>query len=110
MMKKVNTLLIGILPPPINGQTIAFQALAEELGGDILTLSGKRHENFRGIFFKIFTFLGLLFQLFFKLIFKKYHVYHTLSQSQEGFIRDLPIVYLSKMLGNKVIVHIHGGN
>ena len=109
-MKKVNTLLIGILPPPINGQTIAFQALADDLGGDILTLSGKRHEDFSGIFFKIFTFLGLLFRLFFKLISKKYHVYHTISQSQEGFIRDLPIVFLSKLFNSKVIVHIHGGN
>ncbi len=109
-MKKINTLLIGILPPPINGQTIAFQALADELGGDILTLSGKRHENFSGIFLKISTFLGLLFRLIFKLISKKYHVYHTLSQSQEGFIRDLPIVLLSKLFGNRVIVHIHGGN
>ena len=110
MMKKVNTLLIGIMPPPINGQTIAFQALADKLGGDILTLSGKRHEDFKGIFVKTFIFLGLLFRLIFKLISKKYHVYHTLSQSQEGFIRDLPIVFLSKLFGSTVIVHIHGGN
>jgi glycosyltransferase involved in cell wall biosynthesis/SAM-dependent methyltransferase len=110
MIKKVNTLLIGILPPPINGQTIAFQALADELGGEILTLSGKRHEDFRGIFLKTITFLGLLFRLIFKLISKKHHVYLTLSQSQEGFIRDLPIVFLSKLLGSKIIVHIHGGN
>ena len=110
MKQRINTLLIGILPPPINGQAIAFQALTEELGGDILTLSGKRHGDFRGIFLKTFTFLGLLFRLIFKLISKKYHIYHTLSQSQEGFIRDLPIIFLSKLLGNKVIVHIHGGN
>jgi ubiquinone biosynthesis O-methyltransferase len=109
-MKKVNTLLIGILPPPINGQTIAFQALANELGGDILTLSGKRHENFSGTILKTFTFLGLLFRLIFKLISKKYHVYHTPSQSQEGFLRDFPIVFLSKLFGSKVIIHIHGGN
>lgn len=109
-MKKVNTLLIGILPPPINGQTVAFQILADELGGDILTLSGKRHEDFKGIFLKTVTFFGLLFRLLFKLIAKKYHVYHTLSQSQEGFIRDLPIVFLPKLCGSKVIVHIHGGN
>jgi glycosyltransferase involved in cell wall biosynthesis len=109
-MKKINTLLIGILPPPINGQSVAFKALADEIEGDILTLSGKRHEDFKDFFFKITAFVGLLFQMFFKLISKKYHVYHTLSQSQEGFIRDFPIVFLSKLLGHKVIVHIHGGN
>ena len=109
-MKKVNTLTIGIMPPPINGQTIAFQALVDELGGDILTLSGKRHGDFSGIFIKILTFLGLLFRLLIKLISKKYNVYHILSQSQKGFMRDLPIVLLSKLFGSKVIVHIHGGN
>jgi glycosyltransferase involved in cell wall biosynthesis len=109
-MKKINTLLIGILPPPINGQTLAFQALADELGGEILTLNGRRHTNFVGIFLKIITFLDVLFRLIFKLIFKKYHVYHTISQSLEGFARDLPIVLLSKLFGSKIIVHIHGGN
>ena len=110
MKQKINTLLIGVLPPPINGQTIAFQTLMEEIGGDILTLNGKRHENFSSAILKIFTFLGLIFRLIGKLISKKYHVYHNLSQSQEGFIRDLPIVFLSKIFGSKVIVHIHGGN
>jgi glycosyltransferase involved in cell wall biosynthesis len=109
-MKKINTLLIGVLPPPINGQTIAFQALVDKLGGEILTLNGKRHQNFWGIFPKILTFLGVLFQLNLKIIFKKYHIYHTLSQSQDGFIRDLPIILFSKVFGSKIIVHIHGGN
>jgi glycosyltransferase involved in cell wall biosynthesis/ubiquinone/menaquinone biosynthesis C-methylase UbiE len=109
-MKEINTLLIGILPPPINGQTIAFQALAEELGGDILTLRSKRHEDFWGKLLKIFAFFSLIFRLTFKLIFKQYHVYHTPSQSQEGFLRDFPIVLLSKLLGSEVIIHIHGGN
>lgn len=110
MMKKANTLLIGILPPPINGQSIAFQLLTKELGGEILTLRSKRHEDFGGKFLKMFAFLGLIFRLIFKLISKKYHVYHTPSQSQEGFFRDFPIVFLSKLLGSKVVVHIHGGN
>ena len=105
-MNKKNILLIGILPPPINGQTIAFQALVNELNVDTLTLSGKRN----AIFSKIITYFGLLLRLFFKFISKKYVVYHTISQSKEGFMRDFPIVLLAKTLGNKIIVHIHGGN
>jgi hypothetical protein len=105
-MIKKNILLIGILPPPINGQTVAFQALVDELNVDVLTLSGKRN----AIFSKTFIYFGLLFRLFFKLILNKYVVYHTISQSKEGFMRDFPIVFLAKTLGSKIIVHIHGGN
>lgn len=105
-MIKKNILLIGILPPPINGQTIAFQVLVDELNVEVLTLYGKRN----AIFSKIFIYVGLLFQLIFKLILRKYVVYHAVSQSKEGFIRDFPIVLLSKILGSKIIIHIHGGN
>ncbi len=105
-MTKKNILLIGILPPPINGQTVAFQALVDELDVDVLTLSGKRN----AIFSKTFIYFGLLFRLIFKLILRKYVVYHTISQSKEGFMRDFPIVFLAKILGSRIIIHIHGGN
>jgi glycosyltransferase involved in cell wall biosynthesis/ubiquinone/menaquinone biosynthesis C-methylase UbiE len=103
-------LIVGILPPPINGQTIAFQSLSRELSCEILTLSGKRHESTLGLLGKIWIYVGLLVRLFLKLIQKKYVVYHTISQSREGFLRDFPIVILSKIFGSKVVLHIHGGN
>lgn len=109
-MKNREVLLIGILPPPINGQTIAFQSLSRELSCEVLTLSGKRHESTFGILGKIWVYVGLLAKLFLKLIRKKYVVYHTISQSKEGFLRDFPIVILSKIFGSKVVLHIHGGN
>ena len=109
-MIKRNILLIGILPPPINGQAIAFQALTNELSVDVLIISGKRKINIWNKISKIVNYLGLLFQLIFKLLCKKYVVYHTISQSKEGFLRDYLIVIISKFLGSKVIVHIHGGN
>ncbi|MEA5459578.1 glycosyltransferase [Arcicella sp. LKC2W] len=109
-MNDKEILLIGILPPPINGQTIAFQSLSSQLPCEILTLSGKRHENFIGVLGKIWIYIGLLARLFLKLIQKKYVVYHTISQSKEGFLRDFPIVILSKIFGSKVVLHIHGGN
>ena len=105
-MIKNNILLIGILPPPINGQTVAFQALVDEMNVETLTLSGKRNATFN----KILIYFGLLFRLIFKLILRKYVVYHTISQSKEGFTRDFPIVILAKILGSRIIVHIHGGN
>ena len=102
-MIKKNILLIGILPPPINGQTIAFQVLVDELNVDVLTLYGKRN----AIFSKIFIYVGLLFRLISKLVLRKYVVYHAVSQSKGGFMRDFPIVFLSKILGSKIIIHIH---
>lgn len=109
-MNKRKTLLIGILPPPINGQSIAFQALADEMQVETLIIYGKRNTNIWIFINKIFNYFSLLFRLIFKLIFRKYVVYLTISQSKEGFIRDFPIVFISKILGSKVVVHIHGGN
>lgn len=109
-MNKRKVLLIGILPPPINGQSLAFQALADELEAEILLISGQRNTNISITLAKIFSFLGLLIQLVKKLLFYRYVVYHTISQSKNGFLRDFLIVNISKFFGNKVIVHIHGGN
>jgi glycosyltransferase involved in cell wall biosynthesis/2-polyprenyl-3-methyl-5-hydroxy-6-metoxy-1,4-benzoquinol methylase len=109
-MKDKNILLIGSIPPPINGQTLSFQALVEEMNVESLMLLGLRGVNMRVFLSKIFVFLGLLIRLFGKVIFKNYVVYQTFSQSKEGFFRDFPIVFISKFLGSKVIGHIHGGN
>lgn len=109
-MNKRRILLIGILPPPINGQSIAFQALANELDAEVLIISGQRNTHISVTLAKIFNFFGILFRLIAKLLFRKYVVYHTISQSKEGFLRDFLIAIISKIFGNKVIVHIHGGN
>ena len=109
-MIKRKILLIGILPPPINGQAVAFQSLANELSVETLIISGKRNVNIWNKISKIFNYFGVLVQLTFKLFVNTYVVYHTISQSREGFVRDFLIVIISKILGSKVVVHIHGGN
>jgi glycosyltransferase involved in cell wall biosynthesis len=109
-MKHKNILLIGVLQPPINGQTLAFQSLTNELNVKTLTLSGMKAKNFKIKTTKILIYLRLLLRLVGIISFKKYVVYHTLSQSKEGFMRDFPIVFISKLFGCKVIGHIHGGN
>ena len=103
-------LLIGILPPPINGQSTAFQALTSELEAETLIISGQRNTHILVAFAKIFNLFGILLLMITKFIFNKYVVYHTISQSKEGFLRDFLIVMISKIFGNKIIVHIHGGN
>ncbi len=110
-MKHKNILLIGCTPPPINGQTLAFQALVEEMdNAESLLLLGLRGVSVRIFLSKILVFLWLLVRLVSKVLLKKYVVYQTFSQSKEGFFRDFPIVFLAKLFGSKVIGHIHGGN
>jgi glycosyltransferase involved in cell wall biosynthesis len=109
-MKHKNILLIGVLPPPINGQTLAFQSLTNELDVKVLTLSGIKAKSFKIKITKILIYLRLLVRLIGIISFKKHLVYHTLSQSKEGFMRDFPIIFISKLFGSKVIGHIHGGN
>jgi glycosyltransferase involved in cell wall biosynthesis/ubiquinone/menaquinone biosynthesis C-methylase UbiE len=109
-MNKRKTLLIGILPPPINGQALAFQALADKMGVETLIISGRRNTNFWVIISKIFNYFEILLRLIYKLILGRYVIYHTISQSKEGFLRDFLIVFVSKFLGSKVVLHIHGGN
>jgi glycosyltransferase involved in cell wall biosynthesis len=109
-MNQNNILLIGVLPSPVNGQTIAFQALTSEFNAQTLILSGIREGNFKEKLTKRFIYLRLLFQFISIISVNKYAVYHTLSQSKKGFMRDFPIVFISKLLGSKVIGHIHGGN
>jgi glycosyltransferase involved in cell wall biosynthesis len=109
-MKHKNIILIGVLPPPINGQTLAFQSLTNELNVKTLALSGMKAKNFKIKSTKILIYLRLLLRLVGIISFKKYVVYLTLSQSKEGFMRDFPIVFISKLFGCKVIGHIHGGN
>lgn len=109
-MNQRKIILIGVLPLPVNGQTLAFQSLTSELKVKTLTLSGVKDENFKIKVTKICIFFRLLIQLIRIISFKKYVVYLTPSQSKKGFMRDFPIVFISKLFGCKVIGHIHGGN
>jgi glycosyltransferase involved in cell wall biosynthesis len=109
-MNQNNILLIGVLPSPVNGQTIAFQSLTSEFDAQTLILSGIREGNFKEKLTKRLIYLRLLFQFISIVSLQKYTVYHTLSQSKKGFMRDFPIVFISKLFGSKVIGHIHGGN
>jgi hypothetical protein len=53
-MIKRKILLIGLVPPPINGQAVAFQALVNEMSVETLMIPGKRNDNIWAVFIKIF--------------------------------------------------------
>jgi glycosyltransferase involved in cell wall biosynthesis len=112
--KERPTILIGTLPPPINGQAVAFNMLAQEVGArrpveiiDISERAGRRDRDFS--FDRVFQILQLAASVWRKSR-KARLVYLTIAQSRWGFIRDALLIWVARFAGCAVVVHLHGGN
>lgn len=110
------TILIGSLPPPLTGQTIAFQMVCEEfqereLPYRVINLSGGEHTRPEGGFT-----LRRLIQLlnpFFKaliLLYGKKNLYLSAAQNWMGFLRDSIFILLAAIGRQRIVIHVHGGN
>lgn len=108
------TLLIGPMPPPITGQSVAFSLLAEELTKtrpvqtvNLSELAGRRDQKFS---------LARTFQILrlgASILGSMRHVsvvYVTIAQSRLGFLRDALFILVARMWRRPVIGHLHGGN
>ena len=110
------TILIGSLPPPMTGQTIAFQMICEgfqerELPHRVIDLSGKEHMRAEGGF--SLRRLRQLFKPFCKaLIFLlgRKTLYLSASQNWAGFLRDSAFILLAAIGRQRIVIHVHGGN
>jgi glycosyltransferase involved in cell wall biosynthesis len=107
-------ILIGTLPPPINGQAVAFNMLAQEVGGrrpveiiDISERAGRRDRDFS--LDRVFQILQLAASVWRKSR-KARLMYLTIAQSRWGFIRDALLIWVARFAGCAVVVHLHGGN
>jgi len=115
-MEKI--LVIGPTPPPHHGVSIATEALlqrSEELGFEILhlELADRRGIAFVGKadFHDVCLFLRQLVSLTKLLIRRRPRVsYLALSQTAIGFFRDSILLILCRLLGSRVVIHLHGGN
>lgn len=110
-------LFFGKLPPPYIGPAIATKiiinsGLSREFKlvhfntshhSDISQLSKKSIKN---IAYPFFQYLKLLFYLIYH---SPHAVYIPSQQSTIGYIRDIPYIIISKLLGKKVICHLRGG-
>ena len=104
-MKKY--LLIGPLPPPYNGQSVAFSYLKtlKCAQTDFIFYNAQR---FR---WEILNYMGSIFWLTLQLIFLHFEkVYFIGSRSKLGFIRQLPLFFIAKIKGVKLINHLHGAD
>ena len=110
------TILIGSLPPPITGQTIAFQMACEgfqerKLPYRVINLSGGEHTRPEGRF--SLRRLVQLLKPFCKaliLLFGQKNLYLSAAQNWVGFLRDSIFILLATIGRQRIVIHVHGGN
>ena len=110
------TILIGSLPPPITGQTIAFQMVCEgfqerKLPYRVINLSGGEHTRPEGRF--SLRRLVQLLKPFCKaliLLFGQKNLYLSAAQNWVGFLRDSIFILLATIGRQRIVIHVHGGN
>lgn len=114
---KIKILIIAPLPPPYNGQSIATETLIksklkELFDFEIIDLKKMDSIGNSGRFTinRVIELLKCLFRYLISILyFNPDIIYLTISQSKLGFLRDIPFIWLSKVLDKKVIIHLHGG-
>jgi hypothetical protein len=107
-------LLIGPLPPPVTGQSVAFSLLANALTKDrpVQTVNLSELAERRDQKFTLARSLQML-QLATSMLGTMRHVsavYITIAQSRLGFIRDALFILVARLWRRPVIAHLHGGN
>ena len=115
-MSVPETILIGSLPPPLTGQTIAFQMVCEgfqerKLSYRVINLSGGEHTKPEGGF-SIRRLIQLLNPFFRALIllFGQKNLYLSAAQNWVGFLRDSIFILLATIGRQRIVIHVHGGN
>ena len=116
-MSLPETVLVGSLPPPITGQTIAFQMVCEgfqekKLPFRVINLSGGEHIRAEGGFSlrRLRQLLKPFYKASFLFLSGQRNLYMSATQNWIGFLRDSVFILLATLSGRRVVIHIHGGN
>ncbi|WP_158301951.1 glycosyltransferase family 4 protein [Paenibacillus mesophilus] len=115
MNSQQHYILVGPVPPPVAGQSLAFQMLVEEfeqrnLPHQIVNLSGKKGSFNVSVGKRALQYFWILLDYVRKTSFGKKTVYITIAQSLQGFWRDFFMIWYAKCFGHSVVCHLHGGN
>ncbi|EKD27195.1 MAG: group glycosyltransferase, partial [uncultured bacterium] len=114
---KAKTWLIGPLPPPLLGQSLAFKMICDYVENDvknfkIVNIGGENLERRDGSFSVSRT--NTLINPFFKSLILPFlpgkNIYLTIAQSWVGFLRDFVFIFFSILGRHHIILHLHGGN
>lgn len=107
-------ILIGNYPPPFSGQSIAFKTLVDgfvESNREYYILNTSEKDGERGTINRAIDYVKVFLKLLILLFDKKVSIiYHIISSSKKGFIRDFVIINLTNLFGKKIILHSHNGN
>ncbi|MEO0224460.1 MAG: glycosyltransferase, partial [candidate division WOR-3 bacterium] len=114
-MKKL--LALVPLPPPYSGPEISSKILFskpfDNLKVKIINVSVRKNKLKRGRFSisAFIKFLLIYLKYIFQLIFFNPHfVYHCITATKFGWIRDFLILFPAILLNKKIIVHMRGGH
>ena len=116
MESKKRILFIVPLPPPVHGSAVMCKyvtdskLLNENFDCDSVNLSTSRRTDETGKFkiIKLWRFLGSYFSVFFKLLAHRYDICYIAIAFHKGLLKDAPFVFMCKLFGRKVVLHLHG--
>lgn len=109
-------LFVATLPPPVHGSAVVSKQIMdskiirESIDCDFVNLSTSRKMDEIGkmSIVKIWRLISSFFQLFIRLIAKRYDsCYISLTCHGGGFLKDAPFALLCKLLGQNLIIHQH---
>ena len=122
VMDKKQVVVIAPLPPPLNGNTIAFntfinnEKVKNSINNTIIDLS-KQYKSTFGVLGKKFSVSAMMGVIKTAFRIKKTskdlkidYFYYSIANSYYGFIRDCIYLWaMKKKDGAKIVVHLHGG-
>jgi glycosyltransferase involved in cell wall biosynthesis len=116
LRNSVKILVIGQLPPVINGQSLVTKSILDVLikenyHVDFLPLTSLNHSNSILLRLNKFGFYFKSFVDFIRLTYSgNYIVYLNGARSIGGTFRNYPFLMFSKIFGNKTVLHFHCGD
>ena len=108
-------ILIGPIPPPINGQSVAFQMLLDaiqhkQIPHKVINISSKIDSQKMNKFNRALEYIAILAKYLFHVCRPCSLVYLTIAQSQQGFMRDFIMIWTASLMRHQIVGHLHGGN
>gem|GEM_PF-1886649 len=104
----VKPLLIGPVPPPVNGQSNCFQVIMDAYPTAWVV---DRNVDQYGFFRKTLKFLLFVVVAVWTVVINRPNViYISLSRSWPGYLTDSMIILLGKVLRVNTVVHLHGND
>jgi glycosyltransferase involved in cell wall biosynthesis len=102
-------LCVGPLPPPVHGQSVAFEFACQGIIYSKIVINQNYESN--SVIYKIINTLWGSLKIFWVLITKKIDlIYFTCSRSLLGAFKDVTLLLAARFRGIKAVNHLHGAD